>query len=102
MAVLCWWHKNSPYSGRDAAAGLGFHATGKMITPLGADLIKAGCVESATFIGIDRSCALETVRCGGIVTEYDKLIDRQLERAAITCTAGFAKIHSPAVKVLKA
>lgn len=87
---------------RDAAAGLGFHATGKMITPLGADLIKAGCVESATLIGIDRSCALETVRCGGIVTEYDKLIDRQLERAAITCTAGFAKIHSPAVKVLRA
>jgi hypothetical protein len=41
------------------------------------------------------------VRCGGIVTEYDKLIDRQLERAAVTCTAGFAKIFDPASKILE-
>ncbi len=30
----------------------------------------------------------------------DKLIDRQLERAAITCTAGFAKIFTEAAKTL--
>ncbi|MBR3438838.1 MAG: phage major capsid protein [Clostridia bacterium] len=85
---------------RDAAAGLNFHATGKMITPMGASLIKAGCVSSGTLIGLDRSCALEMVKCGDITTEYDKLIDRQLERAAITCTAGFAKIFDGAAKVL--
>ena len=86
---------------RDAAAGLNFHATGKMITPLGADLIKCSCLDSGKLIGLDRSCALEMVRCGGIVTEYDKLIDRQLERAAVTCTAGFAKIFDPASKILE-
>ena len=33
-------------------------------------------------------------------TDYDRLIDRQLERAAITCTAGFAKIFTGASKKL--
>ena len=37
---------------------------------------------------------------GDVLTEYDKLIDRQLERAAITCTAGFSKIFPDASKVL--
>ena len=68
---------------RDAAAGLNFHATGRMITPMGAELIRAGCAPSGKIIGIDRSCALEMVKCGDITTEYDKLIDRQLERAAV-------------------
>ena len=40
------------------------------------------------------------VQAGGIMTEYDKLIDRQLERAAITEIAGFAKIFTEASKVL--
>ena len=40
------------------------------------------------------------VQAGGVVTDYDKLIDRQLERAAITCTAGFAKIFTEASKML--
>ena len=36
------------------------------------------------------------VKAGEVTTEYDKLIDRQLERAAITCIAGFAKIFTGA------
>lgn len=32
--------------------------------------------------------------------EYDKLIDRQLERAAITSISGFAKLFTEASKVL--
>ena len=85
---------------RDAAAGLNFHGKGSMITPLGASLIKSSDVPSDMIIGLDKSCALELVEAGGIVTEYDKLIDRQLERAAITCTAGFSKIFPDASKVL--
>ena len=34
--------------------------------------------------------------------EYDKLIDRQLERAAITSISGFAKLFAGASKVLSA
>ena len=85
---------------RDAAAGLNFHATGNMITPLGSTLIKSGSVPDDTIIGLDKTCALEMVEAGSIITEYDKLIDRQLERAAITCTAGFSKIFTDASKVL--
>ena len=40
--------------------------------------------------------------CGSeVVVEYDKLIDRQLERAAITSISGFAKLFTDASKVLK-
>ena len=85
---------------RDAAAGLNFHATGNMITPLGSSLIKSANVPDDTIIGLDKTCALEMVESGSIITEYDKLIDRQLERAAITCTAGFSKIFKDASKVL--
>lgn len=85
---------------KDSAAGLNFHGTGKMITPLGSALVRSADAPENLLIGLDKSCALEFVEAGGIVTEYDKLIDRQLERAAITCTAGFSKIFPDAAKVL--
>ncbi len=85
---------------RDAAAGLNFHGKGEMITPLGAKLLKSSAVESGKIIGLDKSAALEMVKAGEVMTEYDKLIDRQLERAVISCTAGFAKIFDGASKVL--
>lgn len=85
---------------KDAAAGLNFQGTGKMITPLGAELITSASVPGDTLIGLDKACALELVEAGGIVTEYDKLIDRQLERAAVTYTFGFSKIFPEASKVL--
>ncbi|MBQ2847628.1 MAG: phage major capsid protein [Clostridia bacterium] len=85
---------------RDAAAGLNFHGKGDMITPLGAKLLKSSAVGENKLIGLDKTAALEMVKAGEIMTEYDKLIDRQLERAVISCTAGFAKIFDGASKVL--
>ena len=85
---------------RDAYTGLDFHSTGKLITPFGAELYKSASLPAGTIIGLDKNCALEKVQAGGIVTEYDKLIDRQLERAAITSIAGFAKIYPDSSKVL--
>ena len=85
---------------RDAAAGLNFHGKGDMITPLGAKLLKSPAVGQGTLIGLDKTAALEMVKAGEVMTEYDKLIDRQLERAVISCTAGFAKIFDGASKVL--
>lgn len=76
---------------RDAAAGLNFHATGKAVTPLGAKLICHKQINNGIF-ALDKNFALEMVTAGGVVTDFDKLIDRQLERAAITQTYGFAKI----------
>ena len=85
---------------RDATAGLTFHGSGKSVTPLGATLLKSSAVEAGKLIGLDRTCALEMVQAGGVTTEYDKLIDRQLERAAITQISGFAKIYTDASRVL--
>ncbi len=85
---------------QDSNAGLDFQGSGKMITPLGANLIHAPEMSSGKIIGLDKNCALEMVQAGGVVTDYDKLIDRQLERAAITCTAGFSKIFTEASKTL--
>ena len=85
---------------QDANAGLDFQGTGKMVTPMGATLLHAPEMTAGPLIGLDRNCALEMVQAGGVVTDYDKLIDRQLERAAITCTAGFAKIFTEASKAL--
>ncbi len=85
---------------RDAPAGLNFHGKGDMITPLGAKLLKSASAGSGNIIGLDKSAALEMVKAGEVMTEYDKLIDRQLERAVISCTAGFAKIFDGASKVL--
>lgn len=84
---------------RDAAAGLNFHGKGAMITPLGAKLLKSTDINSKV-VAIDKNCALEMVTAGGVQTDFDRLIDRQLERAAITQISGFAKIFADASKVM--
>lgn len=87
---------------KDPATGLNFQATGALQTPLGAKLLKSTAVPDGTIIALDKRFALEMVTAGGISVEYDKLIDTQLERAAVTCISGFSKIFPDAVKVLKA
>lgn len=85
---------------QDATAGLGFQGTGKMVTPMGATLLRSSAVPSNTIIGLDKNYALEMIRGSDVLVEYDKLIDRQLERAAITSISGFAKIFKEASHVL--
>ena len=80
--------------------GLNFQGTGKLSAPMGAELLRAACVPSGRLIGLDRRYALEMVQAGEVSVEYDKLIDRQLERAAITSISGFGKIMPEAAKVL--
>ena len=62
--------------------------------------MKSSAVPSGSLIGLDKKCALEMVTAGDVITQYDKLIDRQLERAAITSITGFSKIFADASKVL--
>ncbi len=80
--------------------GLNFQGTGKLTTPLGAQLHRSNAVADGVIIGLDKNYALELVRAGDVLVEYDKLIDRQLERAAITSIAGFCKICDGASAVL--
>ena len=80
--------------------GLNFQGTGKLTTPLGAQLHRTSAVADGVIIGLDNRYALELVRAGDVLVEYDKLIDRQLERAAITSIAGFGKICDGAAAAL--
>lgn len=86
---------------QDSQAMLDFHGTGKMITPMGAKLIHVPTLDSDKLIGLDKTCALELVQAGDVLVDYDKLIDRQLERASISVISGFAKVFNDASIVLK-
>lgn len=85
---------------QDPQTGLNFQGTGELSTPLGAKLLRTNAVESGMIIGLDDRFALEQVRAGDVLVEFDKLIDRQLERAAISSIAGFGKICTDAAAVL--
>ena len=80
--------------------GLNFQGTGKLSTPLGAQLFRSNVVDDDMIIGLDNRYALEQVRAGDVMVEFDKIIDRQLERAAISSISGFAKICDGASCVL--
>jgi len=81
--------------------GLNFQGTGELTNPLGAKLIKTTAAPEGKLIGLDRGYALEMIQASDVEVEYDRLIDRQLERAAITSISGFAKLYTDAAKVLK-
>lgn len=81
---------------RDASAGLDFHGTGRIVTPFGAELICPSSTDTEFIFGIDRNNTIEKVQAGGVCTEFDKLIDRQIERAAISTIVGFSPIYGDA------
>ena len=85
---------------KNPMAGLNFQGTGEPGNPLGAKLIRCSAMKAGTAIGLDKGYALEMVTAGDVSVEYDRLIDRQLERAAITSISGFAKLYTEASKVL--
>lgn len=118
-ALLKFWNRFDPYTlntllmapdamlkllslpvFQDAAAGLNFQGTGSLGSPLGAKLIRSAAVPAGSIIGLDRGYALEMITSGDVSVEYDRLIDRQLERAAITSVSGFAKLYDDASRVL--
>ncbi len=118
-ALLAFWAEFDPYTmntilvGSDVMlkmlrlsefqnpmTGLNFQGTGTLTTPLGANLLRTSAVPAGKLIGLDRNYALEMINGSEITVEYDKLIDRQLERAAITSISGFAKLYEDASRVL--
>lgn len=50
-------------------------------------------------VGLDRNYAIEMVECDGVNVDYEKLINRQFERAAIYCYAGFSLINPKAIAI---
>lgn len=86
---------------KNPLTGINFQGTGNPGNPLGAKLLRSNAVKDGKIIGLDAGCALEKVVASDVSVDYDKLIDRQLERAVITTTVGFAKIFDEASAVLK-
>ena len=85
---------------QNPVAGLNFQGTGKLGTPLGAQLLRTSVMPDGMLVGLDNRFALEHICAGDVLVEYDKLIDCQLERAAITTISGFGKICADAAAVL--
>ena len=84
--LVDFWAKFDPY---------------EMNAPLGANLLRTSVLPAGTAIGLDKRFALEMVQGSDVTVEYDKLIDRQLERAAVTTISGFAKVFKDASRVLE-
>lgn len=85
---------------RDANAGLAFHGTGQLITPLGAKIIVVDSINDDVIVAFDKNYAFEKVQAGGILTEFDKIIDRQLERATVSAITGFSTIYDDSICLL--
>lgn len=86
---------------RDANAGLDFHGTGRMITPFGAEVLCSDKLEDNIVFGLDRNYTIERVIASDVTTEFDKLIDCQLERASVSTIVGFNALYTDACKMLK-
>lgn len=81
-------------------AGFDFRHPCGTAMPFGATLICTGAVPEKTAVGLDKRFALEMIQVDSVAVEYDKLIDRQFERSAITTISGFSKIYTDARKIL--
>ena len=81
---------------KNSCSASAFDYTGNLITPFGAEVIRYDGMPQIAMLGLDRNYALEKIQAGSVTTEFDKLIDRQLERASVTATVGFAKIFKEA------
>lgn len=86
---------------KDSDFSLDFNSTGRVITPFGAEIFVLDDInDDSIVLALDKNFALEKVQAGGVLTEFDKLIDRQLERAAISTITGFSTIYDDAIVAL--
>lgn len=85
---------------KEVATDSKYPLTGDVITPFGAKVVVIDSMTDGFYVVFDKDYAYEYVQAGEVLTEYDKLIDRQLERAAITVTSGFNTLFADSVKLL--
>lgn len=68
--------------------------------PFGPRLYKAKSYSGTGVIGLDKKYALQMITDSDLVLETDKLIDKQLDRIAVSVRFAFNKMFGGAVKVL--
>jgi hypothetical protein len=91
---------------KDPMAGFSFQRTGALPGPMGAtwhrwDSTRAPLYNEAghtRILAVDNRYALEQVTEQGVLTESDNLIDRQLNRSAISKVTGFYKLDYAATQ----
>lgn len=86
---------------KDPQAGFNFQKTGQMVNPIGSKWLRADIIEDGTIIALDKRYCLEEVTVANTMVEYDKIINRQIERAAVSEIKGFNKIYKDSAKILK-
>lgn len=85
---------------KDPAIAADFQTRGEKFRVFGAELLIDEAIPNDTIIGLDRRYALQEVYETGVMTESERLIQRQIEGTAISEVAGFAKVINSAAKVL--
>lgn len=76
-------------------AGFNFQKTGELVSPVGAKLLRwtsEAALPADYVLGVDQRYALEQVTERGLTVETDRLIDRQIERSAVTKWNAFVKL----------
>jgi hypothetical protein len=90
---------------KDPLAGFNFQATGRFPSPLGAEWHRWTSTGSASFsndriLALDNRLALVQYTEQGVMTESDRLIDRQFERTVVSQWTGFGKLDYNATQCL--
>jgi len=87
---------------KDPQAGFNFQKTGELVTPFGTRLIPdyTNTVSAGRIIGYDIRSFMEEIYELDLTTEYDKIINRQLETMVMSEVTGYAKLYNEAAKML--
>ncbi|MBQ7981448.1 MAG: hypothetical protein IJ305_07570, partial [Oscillospiraceae bacterium] len=79
-----------------------FMASGRVVTPYGVTIVKCSNLDGDKLIGLDNTCALESVFATDVIVDFDKLMSTQCEEIACSVMVGFSKVASDAVAVMNA
>lgn len=85
---------------KDPQSGFKFHATGELVSPLGAKLVRCDEVATDLLVGLDSRFAVEEVISQPLMVEFDKIIEQKFEEAVISESVAFAKVIKEASLVL--
>ncbi len=88
---------------KDPQAGFTWQRTGELISPVGAKLLRwtsTAVLPSDYVLGVDERYALEQVTELGVMTETDRLINRQIEMTAVSKWTGFVKLDVNAAQAI--
>ncbi len=80
------------------------HGCSQFINPMSANLIVNNSLKTTSsekLLAFDKDFAVQMVQSGNLTIEYDKVIDQQLNQAAISVIRGFSPICTDAIKCLQ-